>query len=173
MLAALGLGLVGAVAPMPAAHAQLLDLNCALNFQFNFSPPLSLANPVEVLTEGNLTANFTSCLSLNQRFSDLHSATVHVTGVATVSGYPVNPCALLLKMIGTGTFEWSNGQSSGFDWEVTTDPLKNLLTLHANITSGPMTGDTGTAIPIVPIVNVDCLTAGLKTLGAIGAITFN
>ncbi len=169
-IAALGLGLIGALAPVTAAHAQAGDLDCALNFQFDFTPGLSLGNP-----QGSpvITANFTSCLSADQQFSDLHAATVHATGVANVSGYPVNPCALLLKITGTGTFAWSNGQNSPFTWEVTTDPLKNLLTLHADITSGPMAGDTGTAVPIVPIINADCPTAGLTTLGAVGAISFN
>lgn len=160
--AALMLALLGMFIPT-VAHAQLGDLTCQAAFQFTFDPPLSATNPEE---NPHADAALTGCMSLNGRYSDLNSGTVDVFGTATLSSFPVHPCGLLLTITGTGNIHWSNQQTSHLTFTINTDPTNGTISLSADIQTGPLTGDTATAAPVVPIINLDCPLVGLRTLGA-------
>jgi len=142
-----------------AAQAATGDLACRAKFQINFNPALTAT---QTMAQTSDTAEFTGCTSLNGNHKDLKSATVQAAGPATsTSGVP---CNLLLTVNGTGTVKWNTGQTSGFSFTVNTDPTKGTITLSANITSGPLSGDTITAVPVIAHPNLNCAIKGLTSL---------
>lgn len=174
---AAALTLAGATLAGPAlaapAHATLPDLVCDINFQLNMLTPLTLTNHTSAV---DATAGFVDCISPNGTFPNLWSAAVHAKGTAVA--LPGIPCSVVVNIdsptSGPNRFEWSpTGQVSKFTWQVNTNPLAGTITLSAHITSGPMSGDTVTAVPIVANPNPDCLINGLKYLSAPqAALTF-
>jgi hypothetical protein len=151
----------------PSAQAATGDLACTANFQIDFNPALTATQTTAQTSD---TAGFADCTSLNGH-TDLKSATVQATGPATSkSGVP---CNLLLTVTGTGTVEWNTGQISGFSFTVNTNPTKGTITLSANITSGPLSRDTITAVPVIAHPNIDCAIKGLTSLTSeLTALTF-
>jgi hypothetical protein len=150
-----------AVTAGPAHADPIADLVCDANFQLNFDPPLrTLAAPqaVDVLGQAGLTA----CTALSGSGTGLLSATV---SAAEGSGTAVCP---LFTVTGSGEFEWNTGQTSGFDFAVNLNPAVSdpPLGLAAEITSGPLAGDTVTAVPVVVTIQGNCLT-GVDSIGAL------
>jgi hypothetical protein len=157
-----------AAAPAPSADAVVGDLVCFVNFQLNFDPPLTATNP-DADVEGD--AALVGCESPNGNYPSLASATVDASGDAVSLGGV--PCNLLLTASGSGRFMWNTGQVSHFDWVVNTNPLAGTVTLSAEITSGPLAGDTVTAVPVLASPNPDCALSGLSYLAsALSILTF-
>jgi hypothetical protein len=153
----------GLIAPASAATG---DLACIVNFQFNFVPALTTTSTA---AQAKATAGFVDCVSPNSRYSNLRSATVLASGRATaLAGVP---CSLLLTITGTGTITWSpTGQKSGFTFTVNTDPFNGTVSLSAVVTSGPLAGDTLSAVPAEANPNSDCAVNGLRTLTSTDAL---
>jgi hypothetical protein len=137
------------------------DLQCVVNFQFNFDPPLTATN-----TTGSHTANagFVSCSSPNGHYSDLRSGNAVATSATVTSSS--GPCNLIITISGSGKIDWNTGDTSKFTFSVNTDPSNGAITLSATVKSGPLKGDTINAVPVIAHPNVDCLLVGLRTLTA-------
>ncbi|TJZ58689.1 hypothetical protein FCH28_00435 [Streptomyces piniterrae] len=152
---------------MPAATpavADTGDLTCSGSADLNFSPSLTPGGTADVSGSGHLS----NCSSLTGR--QLTSASIEPAGVATAAEAP---CSALFSVDGTGTFVWNDGTTSEFDFTINTDPLNGLPAFSAEVTSGPLAGDTITAAPLVATVNLDCATKGLTTFSTtLSALTF-
>ncbi|MFC5827209.1 hypothetical protein [Nonomuraea insulae] len=79
-------------------------------------------------------------------------------------------CNLLLSIEGSGTIDWNTGPDSQFDFAINTDPLNGTITVSATITSGPLTGDSGIAVPVLAHPNLDCALTGLRALTSEAAV---
>lgn len=143
-----------------ASSAALLDLTCTANIQLSFNPPLQAGSTSQVTGTGSAVG----CVSLNGRYTSLHSATVDITGTATAASLPVNPCSLILKAsFDNNAFVWNNGQSSVFNATLSTELSSGTVGLSAHVTHGPLAGDSSLAAPVGAVPNLDCL-SGLTSL---------
>lgn len=162
---------IGILAPFVGggtAQAAVGDLTCAATIRISLSPPLTASNTTANVS---LAATLSSCTSVNGAFSRLSSATVTATGTATSQG--LAPCNLLLTIHARATFTWKTGETSHGDVTISTDPLHSVGTAIVRVTSGPLTGDTGTHVAAIT-PNVDCLLAGLHTITSpAAAVSFN
>ncbi|WKX71909.1 hypothetical protein [Streptomyces sp. XD-27] len=146
------------VLPAASAHAAAGDLTCTASAELNFDPPLSGPN---ASAEVDASAEFSNCTSANGHYT-MASATVSATGSATADSG--TPCSLLFTATGTGTIAWNTGERSGYTWTVNTDPERGTITVSAEITRGPLRGDTVTAVPVAAHPNTDCAASGLSRL---------
>jgi len=127
-------GLLSAASP---AHAAAIDLQCALNVQLNFNPPLTISHTTGSPTGGG---GVVDCQSPGGKYPDLKSGTATVLNAsATSSG---DPCDLLLTVTGTGKVTWDGGQTSQFNFTANTNPANGSPTFKAKVTSGPLADDT-------------------------------
>ena len=160
LLTAVAVGSLLGIAP--SAHAATGDLACVINFQFNFDPPLTATNTTGTATTAS--AGFVDCTSPNGSYPSLTSGLAQSVNADVTSSS--GPCNLIITITGDGTVAWNTGQVSHFDFTVNTDPLNGNITISADVTSGPLTGDSITAAPVVAHPNLDCALNGLKTLTA-------
>lgn len=163
VLAAFGLLVAGLtlVGSSPAAAATG-DLTCGVvNLTITFSPPLSATQPNSTATG---TGTISQCLSPNGAYSQLTSANITGTGSAAYSP-PTNA-----TIQGKAKFAWNNGQTSNFTFDVNS----NVTTpkFQANITSGPLKGDTSVPTgPAVFVPNVDAPICGcIKTFTVLATV---
>jgi hypothetical protein len=155
------LGITTGMASPPPATADLGDLICTAAAQLNFTPPLDGATSADA----ELTATFTNCISLNG-YTTLQSATI--TGNAEAVAVSGTPCALVLTVEGQATADWSPAtQNSTLDFTFDTNPLDGTAGITVDVTSGPLAGDTMTPVLLEINPNLDCATAGLKSLTSV------
>lgn len=171
---AVSLVLSSAVAA-PAAHAALGDLVCTGAFQLDIDPPLT---PLRLTSTAYATGEFTNCVSLNGNYAGIQSGAIATPATVSANGSALNICQLLLTFTGgnaaASTFVWQPGAgTSHYTWRINTDPTQGQITLEAALSSGPMAGDKGTAVPVLANPNPDCAVNGLKYLTAdVGAFNF-
>jgi uncharacterized protein (DUF2141 family) len=158
--------------PQVTASAATGDLACAVNFQLDFSPALTASNTTATLTG---TAALVGCTSPNGNFSNLTAATVTAQN-ASVTSLSGVPCNLLLTVTGSGVIDWAPAgvPDSGFNFTINTNPFAGPVAFSGQIPSGPLTGDTVTAAPVVAHPNLDCALHGLSHLTAeVAVISLN
>lgn len=162
LVAMLMLGITTLVGAAPAAQADeevLPDLACTVNFQLTFTPALTATNTTAAMVG---QAGLVNCFSPSGAYPDIRSGTAN--GPGTVTSIGGVPCNLLLTANGTAKFVWNTGEVSDFNYVVNTNPLAGEVTLHAQVTSGPLAGTTATAVPVLANPNPDCLFVGLTNL---------
>lgn len=158
---ALTLATIGFLAPAPPALAAQGDLKCTLALVLNFTPTLTISQATATSSGTGLMVN---CVSSNGVYPGLNNAVVTSWGAATLTAAPGKPLdckAFSVRIIGNGTWRWSNGETSQFSFIVDTDPAH--LTADAVATSGPLVHDTGAAIGAFN-ANTDCPSNGLSSL---------
>jgi hypothetical protein len=148
------------VSPLPASAATG-DLECVINFQFTFDPPLTATNTTGPTIA---TAGFVDCDSPNGNYNDLRSGNVVTTSASVTSSS--GPCNLIITIVGDGRIDWNTGETSRLRFTVNTNPANGAITLSATIRSGPLKNDTITAVPAIAHPNLDCALNGLSTLVA-------
>lgn len=171
LAASAALASAGLLLPATPAQAADVDLICEASAAGNFSPPLSPSNTSSIVTVTR--AALTGCSSPNGKFSQLKSANVTGSGPANASGPFLDQCAVLLKTTVNGTITWQNHDESGLTFTLNSNITKGTVQLSGKVTSGPLTGDTIRAL-LVPTLNLDCATAGTKSIMAEGGpVSFN
>jgi hypothetical protein len=159
----------------PAAQAALGDLACTGAFQLDIDPPLT---PLRLTSTAYATGEFTNCLSPNGNYAGIQSGAIATPATVSANGSALNICQLLLTFTGSNaaasTFVWQpSAGTSHYTWRINTDPTQGQITFEAALSSGPMAGDKGTAIPVLVNPNPDCAINGLKYLTAnVGAFNF-
>lgn len=148
----------------PQARAAAGDLTCTVSLAFTFSPPLTTTTTT---TSAQASAQVSDCISPNGNFSSLASATVQANATATSQGGV--PCDVLLTISGAGTLTWNTGQTSGYSFTISTNPIQGTITVSATVTSGPLAGDAVTLLPIEANPNLDCAVNGLSSLTSVAA----
>lgn len=148
----------------PPARAAVGDLTCTVSLVFTFSPPLTTTRTT---TSAQASAQVADCISPNGHFSSLTSGTVQANATATSQGGI--PCNLLLTISGTGAITWNTGQTSGYSFTISTNPIQGTITVSATVTSGPMAGDVVTLLPVEVNPNLDCAVNGLSSLTSVAA----
>jgi hypothetical protein len=142
--------------PVPASAA-VGDLLCTATAQGNFVPPLtSSGGTVDV----DVTGALSNCVSPNQNYTALQSASI--TGSGTATAVPGVPCSLLLTINFTATVVWSppGSPNSELDVVVSTNPPE----ISAVFTDGLLDGDSMLPLVVVINPNPDCLLGQLKYL---------
>lgn len=153
----------------PPAHAEdpLPSLTCNINFQLNFSPPLTLTNTT---ADATVSAGFVNCISPNGEHDDLLSGAV--TGSGTAESLAGVPCSLLLTVEGTADLTWNTGATSEIEFLANTNPLNGLVTLNGEVTGGELEGTTGLAVPVLANPNLDCLFGLTNLTSALTQVVF-
>lgn len=158
--------LAGTALPAQAADP-LPPLTCNVNFQLNFSPPLTLTNTTADVT---VSAGFVNCISPNGTHDDLLSASV--TGTGTAVSLAGVPCSLLLTVEGTADFTWNTGDTSEVSFVVNTNPLAGLITLEGEVTGGTLEGTSAVAVPVLANPNPDCIFGLTYLASALSQVVF-
>jgi len=156
VLLALALAALGA-AP---AHAATPDLTCSFGSAYlTFGAPLQAGQTTDFAGY----ANVTGCTS-GDGYSNLTGGPAEFFG--TVTAAPgINPCSVILDLKFTGDIYWPNGQTTALAGTFSTNPADQPLGIGVKVTSGPLAGDTASALPVV-VPNLDCLLVGLSSLSA-------
>jgi hypothetical protein len=168
LLAAVALvaGLLASPFATAPAHAVLNDLACAFTGQVTFTPPLTPSGSSSVTMTGNLQ----SCVSLNGNFPTLTSGSISGSGTIS-SGAGFIPCSPVLTIPLTAGVTWPGGQTSSMNLNLGTNPLDPSL--NGTVTSGLLSGDLATAVPVVTPNLPGCLVNGLGSLQTVaGAVLF-
>lgn len=167
-LAAIGAGCCAAALAGPGvahgAGVPRLDLVCAFSAQYDFSPPLNFNT-----TTTNGRGLVSSCASPSGRYPRLKSGVVFATAPLVATG--CSPAPLTMRGPGT-TLLWSDGSESGFDIDISTDPMSGALGVNAVVTSGTLRGARLSAVPAIVAQNGFCLLGGVRSLTlGFGALT--
>jgi hypothetical protein len=140
-----------AVMATPAAHANVDDDVCSIDATLNFYPALTLNQQVQTMTLTDATA-----------FDCTNSE--YTGGIFTLNSGQGSSICLVLNVSGNGQLAWNNGQTSYFDYTVSTNPISGTVGLEATITSGPFQGDTIQDVPILVSISGTCATTGVTSL---------
>jgi len=154
----------GLAAPEAQARSSTVDLTCFIQAQFTFSPALNFNT-----TSTRFSGMATSCVSPNGRYKELHSGVVFGTDGVTGTG-----CAPLLLQIlgGNNTVFWSDGTTSKFTIEISTDPRSGKLGFVARLTAGRMAGAKISGVPAVITQRGSCLLGGVRGLTFWGVMAY-
>ena len=149
----------GALLPAPGAAAQGVkaDLVCVLTAEFTFSPALNF-NTTQAVSRGLVS----SCATPSGRYPQIKSGVVFGSKPLRASGCSPAP----MTISGPGSVFWSDGTTSTFDVNVSTDPRTGGLGVTADFTDGRFRGGRITAVPVILAQN------GLCGLGGVRSLTF-
>lgn len=149
---------------VPTATAAPGDLTCEIQFQTDFTPPIT--GPV-TNSPGDISGLLINCVSATGYTMQSGVVEGTVTATSTID----TPCSAVIRVVATGTIRWTPTATSRFVYVFNLDPAQGPIELSLTITSGVMAGDE--MIPVAWFLpNVDCALTGLKYLAVGGVGTF-